>query len=441
MNPSKNELPDWVKDYRDQSWQIEMLIAGSVIFSLYSASDIFREYFLAVFPISYTKPNHIILLFGVYVITRILLIGFTANLILRSVWLAYLGINFSFPKGVNYNKLKLSSNYKEKLKSSPNIVQRVVSLERWCNLSYSFAVLLALFTTSLLISVSAIIWILDTLGASVFFTSTVFIYSLVAFLAIVQLGVFDKLLFSRNRASGKLGKVLSGISRFLEIITLSFLFKRELLVMRTNANKWLLYLFSIAYIFIALVFSVNHIDRYYSYGTFRFNIWDDREQYAVNNAPRNNALRYQNNLSKSRKSYLGCIQSDIIKDRYVKLFVVSWVTYDNYLKTSYEKYGYEKDNRSFNTYAERINFERKNDSVYRLALNDLFRVSIDDKPFTNLTWSTGVNPVTLEDGYYAYIDINSLEPKEHKLKVKVAYINWKDEKLLGDVMEIPFWKD
>ncbi len=441
MDHKSSKLPDWVKDYRDQSWQIEMLIAGSVVFSLYNASDLFREYFLAVFPISITKPNHIILLFGVYVITRILLIGFTANLILRSVWLAYLGINFSYPKGINYSKLKLSSNYKERLKESPNIVQRVVGLERWCNLSYSFAVLLALFTTSLLISVSAIIWFLDFIDAGVFFVDTIFIYSLFSFLAIVQLGIFDKLLFSRNRTNGIFGKILKGFSRFLEIITLSFLFKRELLVMRTNANKWLLYLFSIVYIFIALAFSVNHIGRYYSAGTFRFKIWDDRKQYAVNNAPRNNALRYQHNLSKSRKSYLGCIQSDIVKDRYLKLFVVSWISFDDYLETSYTKYGYERKRRSFNTYEERINFERKNDSVYRLALNDLFRVSIDNESFTDLTWSTGVNPVTLEDGYYAYIDISHLESKEHKLNLKVTYINWKDEKVFGDWMEIPFWKD
>ena len=97
MNKKPNQqdltkVPDHIRSYRYESWQIEMLIAGGILYGLFESSDVLKSYFFQLYPILEITTNQIILLFGIYVIIKILLIGFMANLFLRAVWLGYLGI-------------------------------------------------------------------------------------------------------------------------------------------------------------------------------------------------------------------------------------------------------------------------------------------------------------------------------------------------------------
>jgi len=44
------KLPEWIKDYRDQSWQMEILIAGGTVFTLFSLADFFQLSFYRIYP-------------------------------------------------------------------------------------------------------------------------------------------------------------------------------------------------------------------------------------------------------------------------------------------------------------------------------------------------------------------------------------------------------
>ena len=156
MKEVNESTPEHIREYRYQSWQIEMLIAGGILYGLFTSGSLIREFFFESYPISDVTTNKIILLFGTFVITKVLLIGFSANFFLRAVWLGYLGISFWFPNDIDYSKLRGSEEYKEALKSQPNANQRLLILEKWCNLSFSFAVLLGFLCISMFVTVSAI---------------------------------------------------------------------------------------------------------------------------------------------------------------------------------------------------------------------------------------------------------------------------------------------
>ena len=436
----QTKLPDWIKDYRDQSWQIEMLIAGGTVFTLFNVTDMVRDFFFQTYPILEYSLYRTLLLFGIYLVTRILLIGFTANLTLRAVWLAYLGINFSFPDGINYSKLKASNTSKDILREQPNILDRVVTLEKLCNLSYSWAVLMAIFGTSIFISLIAIIFLLDVLNVGDIIYSATFVYLLAFFIGFVQMGLLDRLLFTGKPSGRKISKLKHLLSTMLSYLTLSFLFQREVLTLRTNIHRAVLYCMTIGLIGVSLLISAVQIGQYWQYGTIDLQTFDDRTQYRKAGSPILANAAYENQHTDGMIFLRAGIQSDIVKEDYLRLFVVSWVDFDRFLKTSFEEYGYPSTDKNK---ISKVNIDDKpnTDSLFYLTMNDMLHISIDDEPKRPLKWKRYKHPKSKEEGYITYIPIDTLSNSEHLLSVDVNYTSWNDSTTIANWIDIPFWKE
>lgn len=324
---SDQKIPNSIKEYHSQSWQLEIIIAGGILFSLYSLGGDLRSFFLENESYSRTTSNQMLLFFGAYILSTVLLIGFSANLVLRGIWLAYLGLSFAFKEGINYDNIKGGAALKEKLRSEPTALDRVKKLEVWCKLSFSFAVLMGLFTLSLVVSMSIAIWLLNFISPGAGDIAVV-TYSLLVLLGIVQLGLIDRLLITK-KSNSFWSKIANGITSFLNILTISFLYRREALVLRTNVNRWLIYSFAFLYLGIAVVTSVSRVGQYYSYGTFTLNFFDDRENYDVISDNPMIYNEYDENLTPGDRITNATIQSEIIKDNYLKIFIESNQVFDS----------------------------------------------------------------------------------------------------------------
>lgn len=428
-----------VKNYRYQSWQIEILIAGGILYGLFKSSDVLKELFFDFFPISIVTSNKMIFLFGAYIITKILLIGFSANLFLRSVWLGYLGINFWFPNDINYDDIGGSESYKNELKKQAGIESRLEILERWCNLSFSFAVLLGFFTLSLFISLSAVIWLLDTLPFTKEWTNSALLnYGLAVLILCFQIGLFDRFLLKESKHK-KWNAFKQTILKVFNIVTLSFLFKREFLVLRSNTNTWAFSTFVVLYLCIAVVTSINQIGKYYPGGTLDISLLDDREQYAIKGVPKIASYYYNDNLRTGSNCLYGSIQSEMINDDYVKLFIVSWVDFDNHLEKMLEKYHYRK-NIVAKTEIQRDSIAVLNTKAWQQSVNDLFVITLDEAPISNLEWSQYTHPKTGEEGYVTFMDISLLSQGKHHLDIDVQRLFNNGVLRQWDWFEVPFWK-
>lgn len=438
--PSNTKIPEHIKSYRYESWQIEMLIAGGILFGLFQSSDVLKTYFYQLYPVLEITSNKIILLFGSYVIIKILLIGFSANLFLRAVWLGYLGISFWFPNDINYNRIYGSQNYKNQLKSEPSVQRRLLTLEKWCNLSFSFAVLLGFLAISLLVSLSLIIWLLDSNSLTAdLANNAIMTYGILIFIVISQIGLMDRLLATKEHQKSIRNSIRTGVVTVLKIITLSFLYKREYLVLRSNTNSVAFYAFILLYLGIAVITSVNQIGKFYEGGTFTITFMDDRTMYKDNAALKMGAVNYETNINKGGLIFRGAIQSEVIEGDYVKLFLVSWKDFDNFLEERYTKYGHNKDLSTHRKQKELDSLVAIESSKWQKSVNDLFSIQIDSTKIQNLKWFQYTHPNSNEDGYVTYIPILDLPFGQHDLQVdtKIKFNNgvistrrW---------LEIPFW--
>ncbi|WP_299764427.1 hypothetical protein [uncultured Dokdonia sp.] len=435
--------PEHITQYRYQSWQIEMLIAGGILYGLFTSDKILQDFFVDNYAITDLTTIKIILLFGSFTITKILLIGFAANLFLRAVWLGYLGISFWFPDDINYNRLIGTKNYKETLKTKPTASERLLLLEKWCNLSFSFAVLLGFLSISLFITISSIIWVLGLFSDDYsIIDSPLFIYILAFVLILIQIGVLDTILLrKKNDKYPFIAKFKSVIIRFFSIITLSYFIQREFLVLRTNTNKWLLSSFIVAYLFIAIVAAASSIGSFYnSNAAFSFSLFDDREMYNAVGAPETTYNNYVSNLSKGSKVFKGAIQSEIITDDYLQLFIVSWSDFDYYLKDRYAHYDVKQKYPLLPTRKAIDSFELVNAVNWQKSINDLFKVKIDTVTISNIEWARYRHPKTNEDGYITYIDISKLANKKHYLELILHQKFKNNSERDWQWFDLSFWK-
>ncbi len=408
----KKHLKTSHKNYAPVSWQLEFLIAGGIIFSLYTSTDYFKHLFLLKYPISNFDYAQVLLFFGTYVLTRVLLIGFGLNLILRTVWLAYFAISYWHPDDVDYDKLKLNFYQKKNHQEQANAKARLLNLDKWANLSFSLTIIFTFIVFSSIIVLLAIQFILAELfGAYWLINNAIFNYTSAIFVLLLQLGIFDFLLRKKHQR-GAFFKIGDWLYKIYYYGSGLFFYRRELLVLRTNGKTWLLLTFGSGYLLLALFISINQIGEFYQAGTFNVNLFDDRETY---NSSKNYIIDYkiyEDQLAPDEVFFNGGIQSQYIKDNYLKVFIVHHRKYDWYLN-------YVQDSLNLNTYNP-----PKSDSLRRqhiqerarldnTALNRLLEVEIDGKVYKDLKWDRYKHYKTKEEGYQVYIKIDTLDKGRH----------------------------
>lgn len=102
MHSESPAKPSWINKVQEESWQAELLVSGAVIVALFYAPSLvinWLEYFIYradTFIAPFIGYFSLFIMTGVYILIILLVIHF----ILRAWWIALLGLDFVFPHGV-----------------------------------------------------------------------------------------------------------------------------------------------------------------------------------------------------------------------------------------------------------------------------------------------------------------------------------------------------
>jgi hypothetical protein len=440
MSTEKKHRKILYKNYAPISWQLEFIIAGGIIFSLYKSTDYFKELFLHKFPISDFDYDQGLLFFGTYVLTRALLIGFAANVLLRSVWLAYSGISYWYPKGVAYDKLQVNNQQLHNHKTSETALTRLERLDKYANLSFAVAIIFTFVVlSSFIVMYLCQVFLAEVLGLYDWVNEASFNYIMASFILLLQLGVFDFLRKTKTGARTKFGTVRRFLYTIYYYVSGLFLYRKELLVLRTNGKTWVLLSFGAAYLLLCLLISVSQIGDFYKAGTFQVSLFDDRTTYDIEGVYHMDSALYEEHFKEGGVFYSGCIQSEIIKEGYLKLFVVHWKRHDYYLQYVLDSLNFKKQVPQFKRDSLRINFYANRSSDYNAAINQLYKVHLNKQPVDGLKWMRYQHPLSGEEGYMTYIAIDSLEAGRQTLDVKVGN-RYSGSYSQNTLLSLPFWK-
>jgi hypothetical protein len=407
----KHKIPKWLKELQENSWELELLISGGAIFTLFQVSDVWINWLENMNIISFLPGRAIFLLLGTLGLETLKL-GFILHLILRAFWLSMVCINYVFPTGINKEKIKWKKPFRINIEEKEDLQSPIIFVDRLCGI----VMYLSIISTFLLAGIIFTVFI--TLSAPMIFgfnTGYIGIVMLLAFfIYLVDLilgGIFRKIPY--------LSYLTFPFFTFYDYLTFRKVYQKSGLLFYTNISKWKFALSALVFFSIAFTFSYLNTYRIMHWP----NLFDEREyRYQMtNNSIDLDYRNYRNELSDGRSGVFN-IQSKIIKDNYVELFVQYRVMFDELVD---------------------LLSETKEENI----LSDIFEISLNDSVYSNIEWFRTFNKTTTNTGITAMIPIEHLPDGKHILKIGCSdKLNAKSSEIpfFGEKSKntyIPFWKD
>lgn len=415
-NENLNEshsVPRWLKDLQENSWELELLISGGAIFSLFQINGAFVEWTSSLSVISRIPGTVIMTFLGVAVIWT-LTFGFAAHLLSRAYWLALVCINYVFPNGINTQGVKFARPFSPAASPGDDLQKQIIQVDRLCGLIIYSTIAGAVIIFGLLCGFAPLlIWealIGNTISVSQvtdalswFLTYSYLFY----FVDFILAGLFRKIPY--------LSYLTYPVFIFYDFFTLRRFYGRSLKLLTSN-TRYVQRLFGVALVLACVVIA--------TYLTlFRKmhwpNVFDSREmkwQMADGIYLSNKSYR---DMTEENEMYGAVsIQSKFIQKGYLELF---------------------------------LRYEKKTDFIRQqvhgadtsIFFSDLWAISIDGVNVDSIQWYPTWNSSIYNIGITGVLRIDTLSLGEHYLQVSCKDYVVSDGHDLCEkyTVTIPFWRD
>lgn len=391
---SDHITPDWLKTIQLNSWEAELLISALVLYALFQIPDLITQFSLQNFP----NGSLFHRLFGV--ITKsieLLKFGYTLHILIRGLWVASVGLSYVFPKGIDKSRLKFTGRFEKELDSNKSLVNNVLKLEELSSIIYGITFLL--FGAFLGFGLLLFIFILVTenlspligvnQGWTIVYIAFFFGYAMMLILLLIDFltnGVFRKIDW--------MATWFYPVAVVFRVLTLSFLYRRSLLVLVSNTKGWKSNLIPvIVFIVCAGFFLLQNEMR------------DGRQEDYLNAIQETNLLadNYEN-LRNENDYLLTTIQSDIIQENALRLFISDIRPFGIF---------YSEDSLESETEWESLSSDSSS-----FFLNKWIKLKVDTLNYDEVKWFKAQHESTLRFGFLAHVDIKALPRGPHNLTIQ-----------------------
>lgn len=425
MNPNDSDLkPEWLKELQLKSWEPEILLSGIVLYGMFQVPEVLDRFLLFFSAEVYNDINAMdtlvaLLKIGVYW----LIAGLILHLICRGFWVGLVGLSYSFPDGINLEKLKFQPKYLDKIKAVPPFEQIILKVERVCSFIYSISFLLFMslagtYIYAIVLIVIPLAIIIGSLDSTHLTESTIQMLNSYGFWMMIAglPGVIDFITMGYFRRYKLLAKLYWPFYQAFNFLTLANYYRPTYFAIVTNLKKRWLFLFLLSFAFISFVGMASirdsTPDQYFS----RLGIW--------NNSAGNLAVEgfYQDRAT--TPSIRIQIPSDIIKGNVLRVFIPSGIKQEDSLKKfmNYDSISeVEKDTYKLGQY-------------YLQKMSEYYRLTVTDTTLTAKGYFQK-NTSTRQKGYVCYLNISFLEEGLYELKLEGPEDMFKDP-----IAIVPFYK-
>jgi len=395
------QTPAWLKRIQEGSWEPEILISGIVLFGLFKIYPLIDEfnYFLefnSSLIFSGTNANDSLSSILKYA-NVILILGFVVHLLFRSVWAAFVGLSYVYPKGVNFERLNYPMRFQKHIKVGSNYTQHIIKLEKICSTLFAISFLvfmwlfgLVFFLLLIILGIEITRLLAGTNDFSLsFLDNFITVTIIIMLLDLVTLGSLKRIPY--------FNRVFYPLYRFTGWITLSFLYRNIYYGLISNHKKWKVSL-TIILFFVFSFFAVRGLQsRDFVIGRTIALVPKGDSQYRLDEG------NYRDKVKNGSFSGYMHIDSYVCDKSYIELFVVHSTKYEQELiLTSCD---YENLNSE-----DGINI----DSLKAKCLEKFYGIALDgqllDDDFIYQRRSE-----TGQDGLLSIVDISELEKGRHQI--------------------------
>ncbi|HEX2205120.1 MAG TPA: hypothetical protein VHG91_17545 [Longimicrobium sp.] len=422
-------------------WELELLISGAVVFALLQLPAELAEAAARVLPRLGAVPQAIATLFHQYVrlIVYTLIGAFLLHLSVRAYWVGLIGLESVFPRGPKWDSDRYGPVALEVYRETTEPLQsRIDRADRFASLIFSFAFALV-FILALSIAAGVLGALLSWLalqlpGGERIFPWLLVLVGLVFALPPTAAALADRRWGARLPPEGRARRVIKAILRYNQRMSGSGMAAPILLTLYTNARR------RSVNVTLAVVGTLMLAVFVTGSETYQERLRMDGYTYFPDEpgARGVEAAFYESARTPGTVPGLPSIQSDIVRDPYVKLFV------------------------PYHPRRHSVLMERRCPGVPRLSptgmrLRDdatpaaameavlacwarVQRVTLDGKPIAP-DWRFHVHPATGLSGFLAYLPTAGLARGAHALEVdRAPRLRQLEGKLpFSPPYHIPFW--
>jgi hypothetical protein len=392
--------PAWLKMLQDNSWELEILISGGAIFSLFQLSGFVTDFFYQLSYTNYFVGRNILFMFTMLGIKGLTL-GFSAHIIIRSFWVSLVALSSMYSGTSGGKNLKYSKPFKAKNESKlSDFIVRVDKIAAWMIYNSLTIVWVIAGAMLLMFTLVAMVILLDKVfqnGWSQLILIPFILYYL------------DLFSFSFLRKTKGISYLVYPFFVLFDIITLRFIYQSGFDFVAKYVSRWKVFIYYLVFVCSSILFTYLSIFRIMHWP----NVFDDRQhRFSLTKNEEHYSEFLYRNKTETGKSHVASIQSDIISDPVLNVFINYSVVYDQFIDQI-------KDPS-----------ERYFENIWELA--------VDDSVYHHLSFYTihGNNSSTM--GITTYVDVGRFKQGPHVLSITNIYEAPDSRR---KTLNIPFWLD
>jgi hypothetical protein len=419
MANNQPEIPRWLQNLQENSWELELLISGGAVFTLIQFPDLFLNWCNSLIPIVHISGFAVFVIAGLTGI-KILTNGFILHLFLRSYWLSMVCLNYVFPQGINKTRPKMKFPFRTK-HVSDDLKDQIMRVDQLCGL----VIYCSIISTVILLGLSAILGFLILTNWTSFYCPSwldgiltfLFLSSFPALLIyiidLVTVGFFRRIPF--------LSFILYPHFYLFDKISLRPLYERSLVFFGGNILSRRFYPGAFMFLLVTLCTVLFGLSDYRGLPA-NFNlkrILDNRLYLSSMGEKKKVVYKFYSDEAEFGDRYQYYIPSKIIQSNFLLLNLNYSLDMDRFISDGSDKPG------------------TKN-------LAAILEVVIDGRVCNSVVWHGRKEKIRSDIGLFSMIPIGDLPNGEHTILVRYKRSKFKSdisdkELYLGP--EIPFWKD
>ncbi len=227
MEDERKHIPKWLVDIQQNSYLPELMISGTVIFSMSYLGGQIENISLNIRQFLNIPGGALIfmfltfMLFCAYVTIKW---GFIVHFLLRAFWVSQIGLSYIFPKGINSSDIKQPESFKKNL--NLEISGNIIKIEKWASSLFSLMILISFFMLS-----SILACVVIALG---FYINLYFGFLV---LSIFVLYLIDLISFRALRNVKVLSTIFHIIHLIVSFSTLTFIYRNIYYIYQVKLGK------------------------------------------------------------------------------------------------------------------------------------------------------------------------------------------------------------
>jgi len=264
---SKSFFSEWLEKLQQESWQLELIISGFVLYGIYNSRGAILDIAIGIeltdsINLSTVKGFMLIFYWLLANGWKIFFINLILHVILRSLWIGAIGLRY-VSGDIDYTQLNYSDTFtgylSRRIGSYDDFIEK---LERICSVIFSYTFLLFLFFLSILLFVFFALLPMtisttlfpdnDLLDIFLIFFELIYIFlGLIVFIDFLSMGGIKRI------KDDTISKIYLPIYRFFSTITLSFLYRP--LLYNFIDSKYTRKLFFISFPYMMIIISWSNL--------------------------------------------------------------------------------------------------------------------------------------------------------------------------------------